>query len=274
MGVIKILCGLPACGKTFYANSIRDCNTVVVDCDSLFGLKNKKNLSDIYNYIANHLYGHYKRKTVVLDGLFLSMDFVVSIIEYLHKSFKNEFSFEIEYWPEDRDTCLKNDNGRREIASRTTIEKGILDEMTEAELKNRTGLTVPVHIHKTVLKEEYKMMVDNMTEFSRSIKEERYLYSSEWYVNADNPSEVFISKEEKVPSDFIELDEVLEKYFPNITYLQYKRLKRECVELDDFEENDYYTGTVYKARYRCDLKKLYQFIKERTGGTVKTDREE
>lgn len=268
MGVIKILCGLPACGKTFYANSKKDCNTIVVDCDTLF--KNRKDLkmNAIYHHIANHLYGNYKKKTVILDGLFLTIDSVVEIVEYMKQSFKKDFSFEVEYWPADRETCLKNDNGRRKIDSRTTIKKGVLDEITPEKLLEKTGLNIPVHIHKTVLKEDYKIMIDDMNEFSCSIKDERYLYSSEWYVGADNPSNIYISKEEKVPSDFIELDEVLEKYFPNITYLQYKKLKRECIEIDDFEEHDYYTGTVYKARYCCDLKKLYQFIKENSNNEL------
>lgn len=264
MGVIKILCGLPACGKTFYANSKRDCNTFVIDCDSIFRGRADLKLNEIYQRIANQFYGKYKKKTVILDGLFLTVDKVSEMVNYLNKSFKGEFTFEIEYWPADRETCLKNDNGRREIDSQMTIKKGIIDEMTKEVLFSTTGLQIPVHIHKTVLKEEYKTMVDNMTEFSSSIEDERYLYSSEWYVNADYPDKIFISKEEKVPSDFVELDEVLEKYFPNITYLQYKRLKRECVEIYDFDTTDYYTGTIYWAKYRCDLKKLYEFIKERS----------
>ena len=262
MGIIYILCGLPGCGKTHFANSKKDKNTLIVDCDSLTtGINTLE--GKIYNYIVNHLYGNYKQKKVILDGLFLKVDDVVSMIQYLNKAFDGKFSFEVEYWPADIETCLKNDSGRREISSTFTIEHGVLEEMTEDIFKEKLFFSVPVHNHKTILKEEYKLMVDEMQKNKISVKDSRYLYSSDWYVGAEYPDRVYISKEEKVPSDFVELDEILEKYFPEITYLQYKRLKRECVELDDFDETDYYTGTVYEARYVCDLKKLYAFIKER-----------
>lgn len=264
MGVIKILCGLPACGKTFFANSKKDVNTIVVDCDDMFRERKDLKKEAIYHRIANQLYGKYKNKKIILDGLFLTVNDVSEIVTYLHDAFKNDFTFEVEYWPADRETCLKNDNGRRPVDSRQTIKKGVLDEMTEEILLKATGLKIPVNIHKTVLKAEYKTMIDDMKEFSRSIEDERYLYSSEWYVSAEYPDKVFISKDDKAISDFEELDEILEKYFPNITYLQYKRLKRECVDVYDFDTNDYYTGTIYWAKYRCDLEKLYKFIKERS----------
>lgn len=259
--VIKILCGLPGCGKTYFANSQKDKNTFVLDCDSLTTGPDSLEGKICYS-IMSCIPGYNKMKTIILDGLFLKVDEVVSVIQRINKTIYGEPSFEIEYWPADIETCLRNDKGRRKSSSAFTIEHSKLEEMTEDIFKERLGFIVPVHSHKTILKDEYKLIVDGIKK--NSIKDDRYLYSSEWYVGAEYPDKIYIYKEEKVPSDFVELDEILEKYFPDITYLQYKRLKRECVELEDFEEHDYYTGTVYKARYVCDLKKLYAFIKERS----------
>jgi hypothetical protein len=38
----------------------------------------------------------------------------------------------------------------------------------------------------------------------------------------------------------------------------------ECVTIDEYSENDYYGGTEYKARYKLDVRKLYDMLRERS----------
>ena len=46
-------------------------------------------------------------------------------------------------------------------------------------------------------------------------------------------------------------------------FIQYKRIFNECVEIFDFNENDYYGGIKYKSRYKLDVKKCYEMLLER-----------
>lgn len=55
----------------------------------------------------------------------------------------------------------------------------------------------------------------------------------------------------------------MEDVCPNISFIQYKRIFNECVEIEDFNESDYYGGTEYKSRYKLDVRKCYKMLRER-----------
>lgn len=64
------------------------------------------------------------------------------------------------------------------------------------------------------------------------------------------------------PKPFKEFDELLERICPNLTFLQYKKLERECTEIAEYEERDYYGGIEYRSYHKCDLRKLYNLLDE------------
>lgn len=69
----------------------------------------------------------------------------------------------------------------------------------------------------------------------------------EWAVGGENPN------------DFDELDNVLDILAPNLTYLQYKKIRKECCSINEYHESDYYES-YDKAQWVCDLDKLAEML--------------
>lgn len=61
--------------------------------------------------------------------------------------------------------------------------------------------------------------------------------------------------------DFTELDDYLEEIYPTISFLTYKKIKKECVDVEQYIDRDYYS-TTENAYYRCNLEKMFEIIKE------------
>lgn len=71
---------------------------------------------------------------------------------------------------------------------------------------------------------------------------------------------------EKAPEDepeFTQLDRLLEKVWPAITYLQYKNLSASLIKKIESHTNDYYGNYTNEAEKRVDLAALYSYMKER-----------
>lgn len=62
--------------------------------------------------------------------------------------------------------------------------------------------------------------------------------------------------------EFINFDSLLEQINPNISYLKYKKLYNECIEIETFSDSDYYGGRTENANYSCDIKLLYDRLIE------------
>lgn len=69
-----------------------------------------------------------------------------------------------------------------------------------------------------------------------------------------------ISSEEQ--KEFVELDDFLIKVVPDISFLQYKRIFNHCVDKVEWHEYDYYSSGTDETCWRCDMKKLYEMLKE------------
>ena len=62
--------------------------------------------------------------------------------------------------------------------------------------------------------------------------------------------------------DFVELDEVLEKILPGLTFMQYKKIYRECVTRHEYNEGDYYGGSIGYAEWHCNVEDLFNYLVE------------
>ena len=60
------------------------------------------------------------------------------------------------------------------------------------------------------------------------------------------------------PQEFSTLDDLLYRICPNLTFLQYKHIKKNCVKLINYTDRDYYGGSEAKSYWECDLHKLYE----------------
>jgi hypothetical protein len=64
------------------------------------------------------------------------------------------------------------------------------------------------------------------------------------------------------PLEFDELDDLLEKIAPNVTFLHYKKIRNRCVSTEDSYESDYYGGGCNYMNWVCDLEELYSILEE------------
>ena len=70
--------------------------------------------------------------------------------------------------------------------------------------------------------------------------------------------------------NFDEFDELIEKICPTITFLQYKKLYKNCVRMEERDNSDYYSST-REAYWRCDLKELWNMLDEMGLNPVKEE---
>ena len=66
-----------------------------------------------------------------------------------------------------------------------------------------------------------------------------------------------------IEPEFTEIDEVLEKLCPNITFLQYKLLMGKLLNVDETNEGDYYGGSIAYGMKYIRIRELYNYLKEK-----------
>lgn len=65
------------------------------------------------------------------------------------------------------------------------------------------------------------------------------------------------------PAEFTLLDQILEHFNSNISFLQYKLLNQTLIEHDSYTEDEYYGNSTSYARKTIELEKLYEYMKEK-----------
>ena len=263
---LLILMGLPGSGKTTFAKKYKkeEKGTFVIHMDdvkqSLWYVKE----NTVKRCVAEGLRKFRDEKCVVVDGLFLTEESIKEVITAVAEFF-NKVSVEIHRWNEDRDTCLKNDGGRREVASSITIQNAVYEnvdiEKLNLELKDWNTKIIRVIPERVMLKPDWLRFYKPLIDFSEDGK----LRSCRWCTggasgNCWNDSLSPLTPSE--PDEFNQLDELLEKICPNITFLHYKKIRKECIEIEDSSESDYYGGAAYYSNWVCDLEKMYEVLKE------------
>ena len=287
---IHILVGLPGSGKTTWATEMVDHNYKdrIYNCDAY--IKNKqytnKNIREALvndeNYADNVLY-HYGDNNVYVDGLFLTQSAVETVIDSTLEMISHRrdqrpeaINFIIEQWDCNREACMSNDNkrieqGDRAINAQVTIKYVPFEEIDIKDLELHIGITLNSYpnlqnIKITFSKNDHKVVqysIDETFIYVNSPHHDGKLYSESWSEGGHWGdcwgNEGTISGE--APKEFDELDNLLEKICPNISFLQYKKLVAECVTLDEYGESGYYGTYEHRARYICDLNSLYNWLK-------------
>lgn len=273
---LHILVGLPGSGKTYFAKSMLSQNTkynrdvTVLDFDEYF---------KTCGYNFDNIFKKFPRnftKTIVADGLFLTQSEVETIIdrigEYVETYLTNKMkmsSITIHQWKVDTDSCLWNDKGRRSEDSLISILNRKVEKINTNALKEKYNCTAHKILHDVVRKPKYIAMCEKYNikpEYSYYDKDRKNPYftsNNSWVLGGTSygwdGSEHPLSASE--PENFDEFDNLMEKICPNMTFLQYKKIYRKCVEQDERSISDYYTSGS-EGYWTCNIAKLYDTLIE------------
>lgn len=262
---VELLWGLPGSGKTTY---VKDDKRTKIDLDVM--VRNYDRLSKQYgtdyflgvmaSEIANHF--SYNRSSLVIDGLITTNAFALKILEMLRtgpalKAVETAV-FRITYWKEDRQACLWNDQGRRLLASDQTILNMPFEipdpEILKIPAENITARDV---VRKSSWV-HYLNESDIYTEDGNLLKGQRWITGGSWGDYQGNSGHT----DPDPPREFEELDAFLEKIAPNLSFLQYKRIFRDCCTQQTSYDSGYYGGGTNYLHWECDLQKLYSVLAE------------
>lgn len=271
----EFLVALPGSGKTTLAKGLGEKNrskTEVVDFDATFELCEWRRANEqdkariIRNTISNHLRNP-RTETLILDGLFLTHDDIMRVIMATHQLFKH-VDIVVHQWNEDRETCIKNDGGRREVSSTNTILNAEFEQINDMKLMEilkdggyENVKLSKIQYHTVQLKPDW----DRYFRGKADVWHDGKIRSKKWCTGGSYGSCWHNELSPVTPDDqpeFDELDELLNEICPTITFLQYKKIMSNCVELEEYYESDYYGGGCTYKRYVCDIKKLYNMLQE------------
>lgn len=198
---------------------------------------------------------------IFVDGLFTTNDDLINIISRIKKCNEDYsvINVTVVYWNCDREACIWNDEGRRNSTSRATIENLPYEVPDKKRIEEAVGQKV-MFIRKTVVKKA--AYHKDLYAIGQCAVDNKYLHSSEWSMGGrieswDGYTSAVLAE---TPKEFVELDNLLENVCPNLTFLQYKRIFRECVTTEEYYEPDYYGGGIRYGYYRCDLDILYEIL--------------
>ena len=271
--MITITYGLPGSGKTYYCNNQSNFMTDVVHMDDYI-------VDGKYLPLEEVLGNNTKHSDIIIDCLCTTNKQLKEILSELSEiclyfGFGRSIKFKIVSFEGTREACKKNIERRNDGRNvSTTIDNLPYEDVNEYDIRKFVDdYSLQNNIKVTVIFEKRKIyegtpwdkyfqpIIDSSYE-----SKGKYLVSESWSLGGTwgdcwgNKGK--ISPDEQ-PSSFREFDKLLEEVCPNITFLQYKSIYDECVEVYKYDESDYYGGTQYYAQYRLDLRKCYDMLLEK-----------
>ena len=262
MNNIVFLWGLPGSGKTSYADELENNKDVrVIDLDRICRHYKEKDL--ILKGLADEVIcaSSPLNRSIIIDGLVTTNNQLREIIDHITKWFKTwdyftyEYSFSIVYWEEDRENCLLNDIGRREVPSAISIKHMKFEKPDLSILKEVNDVKV-MEVYKQSPAEKWVKSLKINYDVPWSMME---LRSDDWSLGGTwgNCWGDSGTKDAELPLEFIELDNLLLNVCPNISFFLVKKIKEECCNIETTNNHDYYGGYTQSAYHCCDLNKLY-----------------
>ena len=260
---VTILWGLPGSGKTTYADTFTtngySPDAFSIDVDAI-GKYCQSHFDTVERHVGQNTVGklHYVNH-VLVDGLVTTNEVAGRYMTAIKNEAENEFviDFEIVWWTPDREACHHNDQGRRALSSQHSIDGMAFEEPTKQLAKEFKAVVIHKEVVRKPLHKVWSVKVGqgDQDEFE----------SESWCLggtHGDYNGNTHVTSPSPQPASFTRFDELLEEVCPTITFLQYKKIYRECVTVKEYSTSDYYGGTVNYAKYVCDTKKLYALLVE------------
>mgnify|MGYP000974657187 FL=1 len=256
---ITILWGLPGSGKTHYATEHYSTNVYGNGVVNVDHIRASHKGDEFYRVLIKKTQDAlYAKDKAVLDGLFTTNEEVRKVCELTSFGLSTLFKilFKIVYWDKNVESCIHNDRGRRKIDSIATIENLPFERPNPSKLG---GSVTEKHItkRKIVKKPEYLAWAQE----EKIVNDETgVLRSSTWSLGGkcgDN-----YTSPDPQPINFDEFDRLLFKICPDISFLKYKKLYKESVEIKVETRHDYYETEYSYAFYECNLSKFYSMLQE------------
>lgn len=276
---IDILVGLPASGKTYYANNSCDTYNSIIDFDYYkdtldFSLKHVLE----HKYLYNEIFKYYNERIyMIFDGLFTTKESQENIVdkwmELVNKSHKKiQTNINFVYFIENREVCLHNDSFRPEdrqaavTISHLPLDKPDVAYFTEKYKNSKSPINFSIterEIYKLTI---FQDIINNNRDKYWSEKLNKDIMTSEKWCTGGTiccwDGSEYNCSPEKQPTSFVEFDKLLEKYCPDIPFLKYKSIYNECVTIEEDYEYDYYGGCENFNIYCCDLNRLFELLVE------------
>ena len=262
MAKVLILMGLPGSGKTTFAEKYAKKHNLDwkqevnhIDIDSI---KERGYITSTEEILKKYFKEHIKDN--IIDGLFTCTKDVIHVINSLPYQRNN---IEIHYWIPDKEKCLYNDTGRRRLSSKNTILNVMLEYPDIDLIKEKTKVkNLSIITHEVEKKPLWMVKTD---ELGLYVMDDKYLCSDSWNLGGtccDCWGGAYSVTPEPQPASFSEFDNLLESLCPDLSFLKYKKLYHQCVDIEQGIENDYYGGSIHHAFYRCDIQKMFEMLDE------------
>ena len=246
-----------------------------------------------YDRSHNSDYGYSfdsKKSIVYVDMLCLTnkslADLIYALIKrYMRTSETRIFDFTILDFDGDRKLCVKNDMIRSfadpSRSAKATIETETFEEVDVELITSLVAEQVATGINTTCdfSVKAKKVPVWNSDEASSYERIKAYVYGAantlgcivennilrgeSWIIGGKEWSytgnEWAVGSQE--PEEFDTFDKIMEAICPNISFLNYKKVRKECCKIEEYYEHDYYSS-YEKNRWICDLDKLVSILDE------------
>lgn len=269
--IVHILVGLPGSGKSCFAQQMGKQHDVLVfdenglqDKDHrLYKLRSTKRFQPMSKEsLFKTLNGGYLNswaRTIVLDGLFLTNDLILDILDFITNEAKCTLnSVVLHIWNEDKAECKRNDLNRRRCGSALSID-ALSIQVDPKAIKEKYPMT-RVQRHTVYHSPDYAVFFRNFVD----LPDESRMESDTWsiggtcwnYEGVHSPIDP-----DPTPSGFPEMVSLLRSVWPDIPYLIWEDIKSKAVSTETFDEADCYSH-ITKQKYVCDMALLYDLLQE------------
>lgn len=265
-GVIKklhITVGLPASGKTTWANEYRNNSRrgyiPYIEVDEYIN-KSYHSCKTTEDVLKGRVGGG--SDETIIDGLFLTEDDVNKALKIIKDNKIEVRELVIHYWRPNREYCIWNDLYRRDVNSAITIENAVIGDFRDIKKlqQKNSNIKISIERHDVVKAEAYRLFAakhDITLNTKGEVKGDSWCTGGSW-ANCWGDSGTVGG--DKAPEGMDVLDNLLEKVCPSISFLQYKKIMNHCVYVDDYSDGDYYGGTTYHNQYVLMMSKLYDYL--------------